>query len=131
MEPKRKERMKKAQKSMIQVLSEQLGNVSIACQQVGISRQAHYNWLKNNQRYREAIEEIPEKTIDFVEHSLLKNVKAGNVVAQIFYLKTKAKHRGYVEKQEIEHSNKEGIRVIIDERCPRINKATQSTTNPE
>ena len=42
--------------------------------------------------------------IDFAESSLYKQIKDGNTSATIFFLKTQAKRRGYIEKQEIEHS---------------------------
>jgi len=33
------------------------------------------------------------------ESQLMKKIKQGNLTAIIFFLKTQAKHRGYVEKQ--------------------------------
>ena len=35
---------------------------------------------------------------------LYKNIKDGRETSLIFYLKTKGKQRGYIEKQELQHS---------------------------
>jgi len=44
-----------------------------------------------------------EKSGDFAEASLLSNIKAGDTTSIIFYLKTKFKNRGYVERSEMKH----------------------------
>jgi len=90
-------------KFMINALILNLGNVSMACKKVGIDRQTHYNWLKSDLEYVKRVLHVPEITLDFAENALLKNIKKGNVAAQIFYLKTKGKKRGYIERQEVEH----------------------------
>jgi len=62
----------------------------------------HYDWLKSDPVYKAAVESIQESVIDFAESHLYKLVKEGNPAATIFYLKTKGKKRGYIERQEIE-----------------------------
>ncbi|MBS0236051.1 MAG: hypothetical protein JSS50_01790 [Proteobacteria bacterium] len=37
---------------------------------------------------------------DLVESALLKKIDEGNIIAIIFYCKTKLKHRGYTERVE-------------------------------
>jgi hypothetical protein len=44
-----------------------------------------------------------EKSGDFAEASLLSKIKAGDTTSIIFFLKTKFKHRGYVEQTEMRH----------------------------
>jgi len=44
-----------------------------------------------------------EKSGDFAETSLLKRIRDGDTTAIIFYLKTKFKNRGYVERAEMKH----------------------------
>jgi hypothetical protein len=40
--------------------------------------------------------------LDFAESQLYKQIKDGSTTATIFYLKTKGKQRGYVERQQID-----------------------------
>ena len=101
---KRKKRkgLRGKKKLMITALEKHLGNISLSVEAVGIARRTHYRWLESDEQYKQEVENVPERTLDFVENKLLKNVEKGNVAAQIFYLKTKGKGRGYIERQEIE-----------------------------
>jgi hypothetical protein len=63
----------------------------------------HQKYMRENSKYSEAYNEIVESTVDMAEQSLLNQVVGENTAATIFYLKTKGKHRGYVERQEITH----------------------------
>jgi len=89
-------------KLMYEALRSQLGVVTSACKLVGISRQTHYRWLREDENYKAWVEQIPDITLDFAETALLKQIKEGNTTAIIFYLKTKGKQRGYIERQEID-----------------------------
>jgi hypothetical protein len=91
-------------KNMIEALEKSLGIVTTACRMVGISRETHYRWLREDEAYKEAVEGIADIALDFVESKLHKQIEEGEVSSTIFYLKTKGKKRGFVEKQEIEHS---------------------------
>lgn len=89
-------------KAMIEALEKALGVVTSACKQVGIARQTHYEWYKEDPKYRAAVDELGDVAIDFAESQLHKQIKEGNSTATIFYLKTKGKKRGYVERQEVQ-----------------------------
>jgi hypothetical protein len=88
-------------KAMIEALEKSLGIVTSACKSVGINRSTHYDWLKTDEDYKADVESIEDIAIDFAESQLHKQIKDGNPTSTIFYLKTKAKRRGYVERQEI------------------------------
>ena len=47
-----------------------------------------------------------------VEGQLLSQIRRGNITAIIFFLKTKAKHRGYVERHE--YTGKDGKDIVIN-----------------
>lgn len=85
------------QKAMIEAIHQTLGNVTASIRAVGISRATHYRWMETNEKYRLAIEEAIEIDLDFSEAALRKKIQAGDTTAIIFHLKTKGKHRGYVE----------------------------------
>lgn len=89
-------------KAMIEALEKSLGVVTTAAKSAGIDRNTHYRWLKDDEEYKQAVENLKDLSIDFAESQLFKQIKEGNTTATIFYLKTQAKHRGYIERQEIE-----------------------------
>jgi len=91
---------------LLQELENSLGNITIACNNAGIkSRQTFYNYLKDDPDFKEQVDNIQEIAIDYTESQLFNLIKDQNPTAILFYLKTKGKHRGYVEKQEIESKN--------------------------
>lgn len=83
--------------AMLEALSKTLGLVTHACKIVGIDRSTHYEWLRNDEDYKEKCEAVGELVIDYVESSLYKQINRGNAAATIFFLKTRAKNRGYQE----------------------------------
>jgi len=90
-------------KEMLSALKETLGVVAPACEMVGISRNTHYVWMKSDADYKLAVDDLLEFQIDFVESKLFSNINNGDISSTIFYLKTKGKSRGYIERKEIEH----------------------------
>ena len=89
-------------KAMIQALEKSLGVVTSACKIVGINRSTHYEWLKTDEEYKREVESIEDIALDFAESQLHKQIKKGNTAGTIFYLKTKGKKRGYVERTEVQ-----------------------------
>lgn len=120
-------------KAMLGALKKTFGRVSMAADMVGINRCTHYKWLEQDSEYKEAFEDINESAIDFVESKLFEKINGVSVqketmvgpevyelppsdTAIIFYLKTKGKKRGYVERNEVEHSgNGVSLNIIMPE----------------
>ena len=100
-------------KAMIDALEKSLGVVTSACKQVGIARQTHYEWYKEDPAYKQAVDELADVAIDFAESQLHKQIKDGNSTATIFFLKTKGKKRGYVERQELDVSTGKTFQVEV------------------
>jgi hypothetical protein len=100
-------------KAMLDALEKSLGVVTTACKSVGIGRTTHYMWLDEDPEYRAAVESISDVAIDFAESNLHKQIKGGNSTATIFYLKTKGKNRGYVERQEFDVKGDNYFRVEV------------------
>jgi hypothetical protein len=128
---------------MVDALRKSLGVVETACQNAGVPRRTHYDWLKKDAKYAADVAEVDDMAIDFGESQLYKlmkgytlpeskvflidhiEVKGGKTVttkkpltvpltkhvgtdasAVIFFLKTRGKKRGYIEKTQVESENK-------------------------
>ena len=90
---------------MLEALRKSLGIVTTACLSVGIDRSTHYEWLKSDSDYKAKVEALDDVVLDFAESQLHKSINNGSDTATIFFLKTKGKKRGYIEKQEITNTN--------------------------
>ena len=102
--------------AMIKALENALGIVTTACKAVGINRSTHYEWLTNDPDYKAAVDGIADIALDFAESKLHQSISNGSDTATIFYLKTKGKKRGYVERNEVEHSgNGVSLNIIMPE----------------
>lgn len=106
----------------IENLKRSMNNATIACKNTNISRDTYYKWLKEDKEFSKQCKEIiPEQNLDFVESKLFelingvtcsKYVKGKEVIYKrppdntsvIFYLKTKGKQRGYIERVETQLS---------------------------
>ena len=92
--------MAKDRDKFLEVYATKMGNVSKACKAANISRQTFYDWMKDKQ-FAGKVDEVKEGLLDFAEHQLLSNIRDGKTAEILFYLKTKGKGRGYIERQEI------------------------------
>ena len=128
-EPKHNLTIKKD--AMIQALTTSLGNVTEAAEKIGIRRETHYAWLKDDAEYSAAVASLKNVALDFAESQLKKLMEgaerqalthdgevvtikdAPNTSAVIFYLKTQGKQRGYIERQELSTEIK-SINITID-----------------
>jgi hypothetical protein len=100
-----------SKKLMLDALEKSLGVVTSACKMTGTPRSVFYEWYNEDPSFKKNVDELKEIVLDFAESQLHKQVSDGNTTATIFYLKTKGKSRGYIERQEIEHSGE--IREIV------------------
>lgn len=95
------ERTEHLKKETLTALENALGIVTTACRVVGIGRTTFYEWVNNDPEFKKQVEDIQNITLDYVEGKLHKQITEDNVTSIIFYLKTKGKSRGYVERQEV------------------------------
>lgn len=101
-------------KAMIKALESSLGVVTTACKQVGIGRDTHYRWVREDMDYAAAVQDLSNVTLDFAESKLHEQIMDGNTAAIIFFLKTKGKVRGYIERSE----------VVMDKKKPDLSGLT-------
>lgn len=103
-------------RAMIKALEDALGIVTMACKTVGIDRTTHYAWYKDDEVYKKAVDGIQDIALDFAESKLHQSIKNGSDTATIFYLKTKGKKRGYIERSEVDQTvHLPGINLIMPE----------------
>lgn len=84
-----------------EAITEAQGLISVAARRLGVSRSSVYNAINRHPTVAEAAEDARERTTDLAEGKLYQKINDGDMTAIIFYLKTQAKKRGYVERQEL------------------------------
>lgn len=99
---------------MITAIKQNNGILAKAAQSIGCARSTVSKYIEDYATVRAAYEEANETNIDFVESKLMQNIQAGDTTAIIFFLKTKAKGRGYVERQEITGADGDAVHVVMD-----------------
>jgi len=96
-------------KALLEALEKSLGIVTTACKIVGISRQTFYTYVQDDEDFAKAVKDIDDIVLDFAESQLHKQIRDNNTASTIFYLKTKGKRRGYIERQEVTGADGEGL----------------------
>ena len=92
-------------KKLVKALEKSLGVVTTACKNVDVARSTFYDWYNDDEAFRKEVDGIGEIAVDFAESQLHKQIQGGNPTSTIFYLKTKGKKRGYIEKTELSIKN--------------------------
>lgn len=87
--------------NFIDSLRKNAGNIQKSCKEVGINRQTYYNIYKSDELFRNEVDIIDEETIDFVEDALIDMIRDKNLKAITFYLKYRARRRGYTNSLDI------------------------------
>jgi hypothetical protein len=101
--------------SIIAALEKSLGVVTVACKQADVPRSTYYKWLNEDEEFAKAVKDIENIALDFGESQLHKQIGDGNTSATIFFLKTKGKKRGYVERNEVDlTSGDEPIKINVN-----------------
>lgn len=100
-------------KRLEELLLEHRGNMAKVAEALGITRQAVSKRVRNNRRLSTVRDDAHESRIDQVEDALFKNAIEGNVAAQIFIMKTQAKGRGYVERQEVTGADGRAVPIVV------------------
>lgn len=85
---------------LLQALPGTGGIRNAIAQKMGCSRTTVWEILKDNPELMDAVYHEEQTIADLAENKLFSEINAGNMTAIIFFLKTKAKDRGYVERFE-------------------------------
>jgi len=90
-----------SKKAQLEALEKTLGVVTTACNMTRLSRETHYRWMQEDEDYQKAVDDLTNVALDFAESKLHKKIDKEDITAIIFYLKTKGKCRGYIERSEL------------------------------
>jgi len=126
-------------KALIKALTKTRGIVTTACLMCEVGRTAYYEYYKDDSDFKKEVDSLSELALDFAESKLMekmegvtmgKNKSDGELIvysvppsdtALIFYLKTKGKKRGYIERSEIDLTTKgESIKLSLEEQIEEI-----------
>ena len=97
--------------TIINALSQTMGNISTAARKLGISRTTIHTRINQSSDVKEAYEEYREQAIDNAESALQRAVLNGDGWAVCFSLKTIGKSRGYTERIEQEITGTHTIKM--------------------
>ena len=81
-------------------LTQAKGFVSVAARNLGCADNTVRNYMERYAVCKQAVTDARESMIDIAEGRLYQNINSGDNTAIIFFLKTQAKHRGYIERYE-------------------------------
>jgi hypothetical protein len=86
------------------VLMAKEGHIGEACKALGIKRKRFREWFDNDPEFAADCQDSMESLIDLAQSKLVENIK-DNVSRDIqFFLKSQARHRGYGDRVEHEHT---------------------------
>lgn len=106
------------------------GLQAAAARELNVARSTIANYIDRYPAVKAAYDDTNESNIDMVEGKLMTEINKGNITAIIFFLKTKARHRGYIEHVKHEGTGDGGALVIeskIDDE--RFDRAISSLTD--
>ena len=109
------ERKVKEKAQFLRALKAKFGNTTEACAAVNISRQTPYNWRGEDPVFAAKWDDVVEFLKDFAESKLFQNIGAGKEASIFFFLKCRAKDRGYIERMDIYHSGRLSLEEVLAE----------------
>ena len=112
--------------ALLKALKIARGIVTTACDAVGLTRKTYYDYYNSDPDFKREADDVQETAIDFVEGKLFEQIESGIPTSTLFYLKTKAKHRGYIERTEVSHTGSIPVAAkLSDEAKDKINEALE------
>ena len=99
--------------ALIVALRELDGNMAAAARRFHCSRTTVWEYVNQDTGLRELVDELSESFKDVAEQTLFNAIREGNIIATIFYLKTKARDRGYSERLELVPLNRQEILIEL------------------
>lgn len=110
---------------LIAALKDLDGNMAATARRFHCSRALVWRHVNEDQELRELVEELGESFIDETENRLFEKIRAGDTACIIFFLKTRARHRGYSERLELATVSTREIEVELGH--PTIDTTDQTS----
>ena len=129
-------------KDLLSALYKTRGIVTQACELVGCNRSTYYEYYNNDSEFKKDVDDLNDVALDFAESKLFEKMEGielgkevdGEMVvykvppsdtALIFYLKTKGKKRGYIERVETQEVTPQP--VIVESASKEEEERNQET----
>ena len=103
-------------KKIVEVYGKKGGNISATCLALNINRSTFYRYIKQRPQLKQQLDDVVEAMYDNVESKILQKINDGDTTMTIFFAKTKMKHRGYIETQEVKLDEDAGIEIIVNQK---------------
>ena len=98
---------------MVQALRESKGMIYVAARRLGCSPGTIYNYAAKYPPVQEVLDTERGIMVDTAELALWNALQKGEGWAISLTLKTIGRTRGYVERQELEHTGKDGGAIVV------------------
>ncbi len=79
-----------------------LGIITATCQDIRINRSTYYDWIDADDEFKNAVEKLSIQQRGDVEDRLVKAIAKDNIIAIIFYLKSK--HPEYKTRIDVKNT---------------------------
>ncbi len=103
---------------VIEALQETGGLKARAARLLGCTRATVKSYIERYPEIQAALEEAEEDLLDEAESQLREQIRAGQLTAIIFFLKTKGKGRGYTER--VETTGKDGGPIEFQTKAEQV-----------
>ena len=103
--------LKPKQLKFIEEFITNMGHITDACKEVGINRATYYAWM-NDEKFKEAFDNAMEHFHDSVQRRILRLAMKDNERMLMFWAKNQMKHRGWVEKSEVEVTGNSTVEFV-------------------
>jgi len=110
---------------IIEAVKECKGLLTLVAEKTGLGYRTVNRYATEFPTVQEAVREAKEGMVDLAESKLFAAIDKGDAWAICFYLKTQAKHRGYVERQEITGEGGKPVKTEIIVRSDNAKTLTQ------
>jgi len=98
-----KKKTAEMQERFLKAFEQRMLNVSAACEVAGVSRMTVYLWREKDEAFAQRWHDAEENFYDKLETTMFAKALSEQDNTMLIWLsKTKMKHRGYVEKTEID-----------------------------